>query len=188
MHSPQLMLVDAAGRAIDPRITAVLKKMLPRFRRWFPSLRDDVALIEVLERAAQGIARREQRLGPLEHLDGYAWVTLRTVAVSRLRLGPARIADRTMKSEGNDELIASATAPTHTAGFVEGRVLLKQVLAQMTPHERRILVLKEAGFSTAEIARQLHRSAVSVDTACSRARAKARRLVNRQIIAAPTRG
>ena len=178
MHSPQLMLVDAAGRAVDPRIAAVLKKLLPRVRRRFPSLGTDIALTEVLERAAQGIARREQRLGPLEHLEGYAWVTLRTVAVSKLRLGHSRLAALTTASDDSQAPSPAARTGIHTAGFVEDRVLLKQVLARMTPGERRMLLLKEAGFSTAEMAAQLRRSPVSIDTACSRARAKARRIVS----------
>ena len=42
--------------------------------------------------------RTQQRLGPLEHLEG-------TVAVLRLRLGPARLAERTVASEGGDALL-----------------------------------------------------------------------------------
>ena len=94
MHSRSVSLVNETGGPLDPRIERVLMKMLPRFRRQFPSFRDDVALVDVLEEAARRIAKREARIGPIAHLAGYAWVTLRTVATSKLRRGDARLMER----------------------------------------------------------------------------------------------
>ena len=188
---PRCRRADLAMREppTEPRATALratrgmrrdrLLRRTPVAPKIFHGVVDAVVLIEVIEKAAHGIARREQRLGPLEHLEGYAWVTLRTAAVSRLRRSAARLAERTMASEDGNALLGASRASTHTAQSVEQRVFLKQVLAMMTRHNRRILILKEAGFSTAEIARRLRRSPASIDTACSRARAQARRAAGR---------
>jgi alkylhydroperoxidase/carboxymuconolactone decarboxylase family protein YurZ len=80
VNSRNVSLVDETGGPLDPRIERVLMKMLPRFRRQFPSFLDEVALADVFEEAARRISRRETRLGTIAHLPGYAWVTLRTVA------------------------------------------------------------------------------------------------------------
>ena len=176
MHSRSVSLVDETGGPLDPRIERVLMKMLPRFRRQFPSFRDEVALVDVLEEAARRIARREARLGAIAHLPGYAWVTLRTVATSMLRRGDARIMERIVPSAEGAALLSVAGATSHTAADLERRVLHSQVLALLTPSERRVCALKAAGFSTQQIARSLRRSATSIDTLFSRAKAKARRL------------
>ena len=47
----QLILLDRAGTPFDPRISHVLVRLLPRLRRQFPQLIDEVTVTEVLERA-----------------------------------------------------------------------------------------------------------------------------------------
>ena len=176
MHAHNVSLVNETGGPLDPRIERVLMKMLPRFRRQFPSFRDEVALVEVLEEAAKRIARRERRRGAIAHLPGYAWVTMRTVATSRLRRGDARIMERIVPAAEGAALLSAAGATSHTAADLERSVLHRQVLAMLTPTERRICAMKTAGFSTQQIARRLRRSATSVDTLFSRAKVKVRRL------------
>jgi len=150
-------------------------KMLPRFRRQFPSFRDDVALVDVLEEAARRIVERESRIGPLAHLAGYAWVTLRTVATSKLRRGDARLMERIVPADEGAALLSMAGATSYTAADLERSVLYIQVLAMLRPSDRRICALKESGHSTQEIAQILGRSTTSVDTQFSRAKAKLRR-------------
>ena len=175
VHARNVSLVNETGGPLDPRIERVLMKMLPRFRRQFPSFRDDVALVDVLEEAARRIAKRESRIGPLAHLAGYAWVTLRTVATSKLRRGDARLMERIVPADEGAALLSTAGATSHTAADLERSVLHREVLAMLTPSERRVCALKAAGFSTQQIARSLRRSTTSVDTLVSRAKAKARR-------------
>lgn len=176
MHSRSVSLVNETGGPLDPRIERVLMKMLPRFRRQFPSIRDDVALVDVLEEAGRRIAKREARIGPIAHLAGYAWVTLRTVATSKLRRGDARLMERIVPADEGAALLSMAGATSHTAADLERGVLHREVLAMLTASERRVCALKAAGFSTQQIARSLRRSPASVDTLFSRAKAKARRL------------
>jgi hypothetical protein len=80
-----LGLLDSNGKPLAERIQRALAKLLPKVRRQFPSLRDDLALTEIIEEAGRRIASREERGGPIEQLHAYAWVTLRSVATSHLR-------------------------------------------------------------------------------------------------------
>lgn len=177
MHSGSLTLVDEHGRPLDPRLKCVLVKMLPRFRRQFPAVRDDVAVVEILEESARRIMRRERRLGAIENLAGYAWVTVRAVAASKLRRGDARLMGRILPSEESEALLSKVGATVYTATDIERSVLLEQVLTKLTPTERRVFTMKEAGYSTREIARIVGRSVTAVDTLFWRAKMKARRVV-----------
>src|SRR6266542_2388528 len=73
-HLQNLRLLDEHGKPLSARIEGVLTRLLPRFQRQFPALQDEVALTELLEEAGRRIANREERLGSIEKLHGYAWV------------------------------------------------------------------------------------------------------------------
>lgn len=57
-HLRKLPLIDGNGEPVDTRIEGVLSRLLPRLRREFPALQDDVVLAEVpMEEAARRIRR-----------------------------------------------------------------------------------------------------------------------------------
>ena len=72
----KLELLDENGKPMDSRIVATLRKLLSRFRRQFPTIRDEVEIVEVFERAGQGMARHERESGVLKKPFGYAWAAL----------------------------------------------------------------------------------------------------------------
>jgi RNA polymerase sigma factor (sigma-70 family) len=169
-------LVDERGRPLEPRIEQVLLRMRGRLKRQFPACRDELTIVTVLEEAARRLLRRERRLGPIENLHGYAWVTLRSVIASNLRRSDARLAERIVRPRNLETLLAARRATLHTAADLERRVLIFQVLAVLSPDERRVCTLKAAGYSTGEIARHVGRSIASIDALYFRAKARARRL------------
>jgi len=173
----QLILLDRAGTPFDPRISHVLLRLLPRLRRQFPQLIDEVTVTEVLERAGSRLVAKENQSGPIERLHGYAWVTLRSVAMSELRRGPARLSRRTLESEASHALLASARAESGTAEEIERGILLREVLGKLSREERLVCLWKRVGFSSQEIAKHQKRSVASVDTLFSRAKRKLRRLL-----------
>lgn len=174
-HSHDLLLIDRDGQRLDCHITRVLTRLLPRLRRHFPQLRDEVALTEVLERAGHRIAVREKRAGPIEKLQGYAWVTIRSVATSEMRRSSVRLMRKTLESEASHARLASVTAAFGTAEEVERNIFLREVLGKLSQEERLVCVWKKAGFSSQEIAKYLGRSVAAVDTLFSRAKQKLRR-------------
>lgn len=179
MEGGRIRLVGEHGGSLDPRIEAVLMQMRGKLQRRFPCCRDDITIVDVLEEAARRLVRRERRRGAIENLHGYAWVTLRSVMASKLRRADARLAGRLVSAHEAAHLLAARSATWDTAADLERGILLRQVLAALSPAERRVCSLKAAGYSAGEIARAVGRSRGSVDTLYSRAKAKARRLIAR---------
>lgn len=172
-----LGLLDSNGQPLATRIEGVLNSLLPRLRRQFPALQDEVALIEVMEEAGRRIVSREERGGPLERLHGYAWVTVRSVATSRMRRGSTRLIQKTLESETSQVVLASVRAVNGSAEEIERDILLREVLGKLSREERLVCVWKRAGFSSQEIAKHQKRSVAAVDTLFSRAKQKLRRLL-----------
>ena len=173
-HLRTIGLLDSDGQPFHPRIERVLIQLLPRLRREFPSLQDEVGIAEVMEEAGRRIRHREER-GPIERLHGYAWVTVRSIAMSRMRLGSAKLDQKTLDSEaGSARLLAAATS-RGTAAEVEQRILLGELLRTLSREERMICLWKKAGFSSQEIALHQHRTVVAIDTIFSRAKQKIRK-------------
>ena len=130
-----------------------------------------------MEEAGRRIALREKRSGPIEKLHAYAWVTLRSVATSRMRLGATQLLQRTLESDASEARLASSPAVIGSAEEIERGILLREVLAQLSPEERLICVWKKAGYSSHEIAQYQDRSVSAVDTLLCRARQKIRKLL-----------
>src|SRR5690554_8027524 len=84
-------LLDADGKPVDDRLTKVLNALLPRFRRRFPAIQDDVEITEVFEEAARRIAKRERASGRIEKLGGYGWKALESSGVSLQRRGSMQV-------------------------------------------------------------------------------------------------
>lgn len=176
-HMRALGLVDHNGKPLGERIERVLAGLLPKLRRQFPTLQDELVITEVMEEAGRRIADREERNGPLEHLHGYAWVTVRSVATSYLRRPATHLIRRTLESGASQTQIALASATYGSPEQVERRILVREALAALSAEERLVCSCKTAGFTSQEIARFQGRSVVAVDTLFSRAKAKLRRIL-----------
>ncbi|MGE3511088.1 MAG: sigma-70 family RNA polymerase sigma factor [Vicinamibacterales bacterium] len=173
-HMRALGLLDSNGKPLGDRIERVLAGLLPKLRRRFPNLQDEVAITEVMEEAGRRIASREARGGPIERLHGYAWVTVRSVATSHMRRPATRLIQHTLASEASQEHIALAPAQYGSPEQMERDILLREALDTLSHEERMICLWKKAGFSAQEIASALGRSVPSVDTLFSRAKLKIR--------------
>ena len=114
---------------------------------------------------------RERRGGPIANLHGFAWVTIRNVATSRL----ARTRTKVSLAEVTEPtLFAQLQAQDGSAERIERRILLKEVMSRLTPHERQICLWKHAGVPSAAIARRQGRQVSAVDAIYSRAKRKLR--------------
>lgn len=173
-HMRALGLLDSNGKPLGDRIEHVVIGLLPKLRRRFPTLQDEVALTEVMEEAGRRIANREERGGPLEHLHGYAWVTLRSVATSYLRRPSTRLINETLEPEASQARIAMVSATYGSAEEIERAILVREAMEALSEEERLVCAWKTAGFTALEIARFLGRSVVAVDTLFSRAKTKLR--------------
>jgi RNA polymerase sigma factor (sigma-70 family) len=185
-HLRALWLLDSTGKPLDGRIERVLAGLLPRMRRQFPRLQDEVVITEVLEEAARRIASREERGGPIEHLHGYAWVTVRSVASSYLRRPATRVIHNSVEGPDTDALIARTEAKDGSAEQIERNILLREALSALSAEERLVCVWKKAGFSSQEIAELQGRTAAAVDTLFCRAKQKVRETLGLEDRAAPT--
>lgn len=184
-HMRALGLLDSNGNPLDDRIERVVIGLLPKLRRRFPMLQDEVALTEVLEEAGRRIASREQRGGPIERIHGYAWVTVRSIAASYLRRPSTKLIQHTVDGAASDVLLAHASSDYGSAEQIERTILLKEALATLSDEERMVCVWKQAGFSSQEIARFQGRTVAAVDTLFCRAKQKVREVLGVEGRAAP---
>lgn len=173
-HMRALGLLDSNGKPLGDRIERVLAVLLPKLRRRFPNLQDEVAITEVMEEAGRRIISREARGGPIDRIHGYAWVTVRSVATSYLRRPATRLIQNTLEPEASQAHISMASADYGSAERVERDILLREALDMLSHEERMVCLWKKAGFSAQEIASTLGRSVPSVDTLFSRAKQKIR--------------
>src|SRR5687768_13357488 len=135
-------LLDSNGKPFGAHIEGVLGRLLSRLRREFPAIQDEVAQVEVLEEAGRRLAVREERTGPIERINGYAWVTIRSIAMSRLRQGSGRLLQRTIDAEASEAVLSRAAALEGSAEQIERSILLREVLGTLTPDERRVCLWK----------------------------------------------
>jgi RNA polymerase sigma factor (sigma-70 family) len=170
-----LGLLDSNGKPLAERIQRALTGLLPKVRRQFPTLRDELALAEVVEEAGRRIASREERGGPIEQLHAYAWVTLRNVATSHLRKPSTRLIRDTVGSKAGEIHLAGVQASLGSPEQIERDILMREVMERFSEEERVVFMWKTAGYSAPEIAKFQGRSVVAVDTLLSRAKQKLRR-------------
>lgn len=179
-HLRKLGLLDDHGQPFDARIESVLSRLLPRLRREFPAIQDEVAQVEVLEEAGRRLVVREERTGPIEKINGYAWVAIRSIAMSRLRQGQGRLLQRTLGADASEAVLSRVAALDGSAEQVERRILLREVLATLTPDEQRVCLWRFMGFSSQEIARRRGSTATAVDMLFFHAKEKIRRTIGVQ--------
>lgn len=186
-HLRTIGLLDSDGQPFRPHIERVLIQLLPRLRREFPLLQDEVSLAEVMEEAGRRIRHREER-GQIERLHGYAWVTVRSIATSRMRQGSAKLHQKTLDSDAGNARLLATPSSRGTAAEVEQTVLLRELLRTLSREERMICLWKKAGFSSQEIALHQRRTVVAIDTIFSRAKQKIRKALGIDDVAdAPAR-
>lgn len=173
-HRRTIWLLDSDGRPFHARIECVLSQLVTRLRREFPALQDEVTVTEVMEEAGRRIRAREERGGEVERLHGYAWVTVRSVATSRMRLGSMRLIQRSIEPDAAGAQLSASHGTMGTAEDIERRLLLRELLSKLSREERLVCLWKQAGFSSQDIADHRGRSVEAVDTMFSRAKHKLR--------------
>jgi RNA polymerase sigma factor (sigma-70 family) len=166
-----LMPVGGDGQPFARETERVLLELVPRLLRHFPCLQRDDVLIDVVEEAGRRIVRREGLKGPIDSLHGYAWVTLRSVALSHIRKSATRLRSQTLDSE---EGLSRVPARRATADQVEDGILWGQLLAKLSPLERQVCQWKRDGLSGREIASLRGGSPAAVDSLWLRIRKKLR--------------
>lgn len=179
-HLRKLGLLDGNGMPFDAHVEDALSRLLPRLRREFPALQDEVVQIQILEEAGRRIAHREENGGPIEKINGYAWVTVRSIAMSRLRQGSGQLLQRTLGSEASGAVLSRVSARDGSAEQIEQSVLLREILAPLTRDEQRVCLWKFMGFSSREIARRRGTTVNAVDLLFFHAKEKIRRTLGVQ--------
>ena len=178
---PKYTLLDENGNPLSPHVDDALTRLVPRLLRQFPALHDEPLLIGALENAGRKISNHERQSGPIEKIHAYAWVTLQNTAKSQLRHGRGRLAQKLLESDKNGVSLDALAARTGTADQIEQAILLREVLALLTPEERRVCMWKKGGFTSEEIAEYRGGTASAVHTLLSRARQKIRRLLGEKL-------
>jgi RNA polymerase sigma factor (sigma-70 family) len=165
--------VDHDRVSPDDVVEQALSALRPRLRRAFPIFTDDALETGILERASRQI-RRRQHDDVIANLQAYAWVTLRHVALSWLRSGVGKMAQRTV-SASKELTMPALMAVDGTPDQIETRVLANELLARLTPRERHLCQWRAAGFTSREIAAMRGTSPGAIDTSLSRIRHRLRR-------------
>jgi DNA-directed RNA polymerase specialized sigma24 family protein len=170
-------LVDESGQPLSSHVQQVLRDLAPRLQRYLPTITDEVLLTEILEEAGRKIRHHEESVGPIEKLHAYAWVTVKSVATSRMRRSSMRIAKATVELEDNDAAIGTLRASIGSAERIESDILLEQMLARMTPEEQMLCMWKKLGYSSRQIAREQGTSVERVNTFFFRLKRKIREIL-----------
>lgn len=156
-------LLDADGRPLDPRIQAVLRELVPRFRRRFLTLRDEVLITEIFEVAGRRIAEHKATFDSADNPQAFAFRILRTAALERLRHSSMRLERATFGSDAGQSVIDSQPSRYGTSEQIEAHILLDEHLARLTDQERELCMWKKWGHKSREIARELGTSPGYVD-------------------------
>ena len=170
-------LVDSKGHPFSDRIQAALFSLHPRFRRVYPSIRDEAVVSGLFEEVAERIVEREQCSGPLQRLHGFAWTALRNLAASRLRKSESKIECASVDPACGEWLLSGMPSARGTKTEIEFCVLMRELLAELTPRERKVALLKQAEFTSEEIAERLGVTCASVDQMYFRVRNKLRKVL-----------
>ena len=181
-----LTLVDENGQPFPERIEGALRNVMPRLLRCFPDLRDEVVVAEILEEAGRRIIRREIEVSPIEHLHGYAWVTARSIAVTKMRRSGMRIARATLDGEDSSAALNVLHSDFGSPERIESGIHYRETLQGLSTADRLLLIQKRFGFSSREIARDVGTTVAQVNTAFFRLKQKLLAARRGQESAAPT--
>lgn len=172
-----LMLTDENGNPLDERVTHALERVLARFRRRFPGLTDPAVVDELLETAGRQVLRYEARNGPVKHLYGFTWTVLQNITISYLRGADRQLARITVDSAVAGGDVARVPAKRGDAAEIEQALFYREVLEQLSEQERFVLIRRQSGFTSKEIAKALEISVGRVDQIMFRTRQKLKRLL-----------
>ena len=170
-------LLDRNGKPLEERLQKALTDLLPRFRRRFPDIQDEVEITEVFEEAARRIEKREGASGPIEKLRGYAWKALESIGVSAHRRTGMQVRWKRVESRTRDDIVSLLRAWDGSVEKIERDILLRELEVHLTGEEARVFHLKSLGFSSEEIAKLRGSSVNSVDKVMSRIKQKFRALM-----------
>lgn len=174
----KLGLLDENGQLFDDRVQEIFERLVHRFRRNFPRVRDEVDAQKIFEKAAHKLTEHEREAGhTLEHPYGYAWSTLWTVAIDETR--GTSIESHRIRAESSSafDLVASLPAPDGTPEQMDRQVLLNQFRARLTEEEELVFSGKLGGYSSRQIAAWRGCSPEAIDNMYSRIRKKLRAFV-----------
>jgi RNA polymerase sigma factor (sigma-70 family) len=173
-------LLNVRGNPLSERIESALRSLIPRFRRQYPNLQDELVVTSILEKAGQRIEQREQQSGPIEKLHAYAWVTVKNITVSWMRRSSNRSDLQRIDSETASAILERVPAEAGSPEQIEQAVLLRQAMAHLSEDEWRVCNLKMMGYSGEEIARERGSSTAAVNMVFSRATKKLRAFLTGQ--------
>ncbi len=173
----KLELLDEHGRPVDERTLGVLEKLQGKFRRHFRRIQDESVITTIFEKAAAMMARRERASGPLERPYGYAWRALQSIAISNLRGTSIELRRRQAQTHDGRDIVRRLEAMDGTPQQIERDILMKELMAQMTPDEVFVFAHKMAGHTSAAIAAKLGCAPSTVDVTIWRIRQKLRAFV-----------
>ena len=169
----KLGFLGADGKPLDERLSKVLNALLPRFRRRFPAIQDDVEVTEVVRggRAPhhQTRTQRPDRSRSLEAMPGRRW---RASACRCSDAASMQIRVNRVESRTGPDIVSQLRAWDGSVEEIERGILLRELEAHMTPEEAWIFHLKAFGFSSEEIAKLRGSSVNSVDKVMSRLKQK----------------
>jgi DNA-directed RNA polymerase specialized sigma24 family protein len=163
-HVAKSALVDENGQPFSARIERALRDVTPKLLRQFSSLRDEVVVVEILEEAGRKIVHHEQQFGPIDKLHGYAWVTVKSIATTRMRRSAMRVARATLDSEESHAALNGLSAEFGTPERMESSIRYRQALMHLTPEEQLLCTLKRFGYSSRQIAHQQGTTVTRVNT------------------------
>jgi RNA polymerase sigma factor (sigma-70 family) len=182
-------LLDADGRPLDPRIQAVLRDLVPRFRRRFLTLRDELLVTEIFEEAGRLIAEHKAAFDSAKNPRAYAFRILCTAALLRLRHSSMRLEKATFGSDAGQSVIESQPSRHGTPEQVEASILLQEYLEPLTDQERELCMWKKSGCTSREIGKKLGMSPGYVDNLFYRIKRKCEEAeASTKAAAASTRG
>lgn len=176
----KLILVDSDGQPASARLQEVFSSLRPAFQSRFPAIQDEVVRARLFETAAANVARHEAVRGRAESLRGLAWTALKRQALSFLNTKPAQIESRTLGTVEGLNHLARAVARDFTPERIENEILCKQIFSRLTEREREILLLKQAGFTNAEIGTRFGESPNTIATKLARLKADLQKTLGRR--------
>jgi RNA polymerase sigma factor (sigma-70 family) len=173
-------LLNVRGNPLSERIESALRSLIPRFRRQYPNLQDELVVTSIVEKAGQRIEQREQQSGPIEKLHAYAWVTVKNITASWMRRSSNRSELQRIDSEAGSAILERVPAEAGSPEQIEHAVLLREAMAHLSEDEWRVCNLKMMGYSGEEIARERGSSTAAVNMVFSRATKKLRAFLTGQ--------
>ena len=167
-------LLDKAGQPLNARVQRALHNVLPQLQKRFPSLADNLYVVEILEEAGRRIEDHERASGLVNNLDAFAWVTVQNVAKSKWQRSSTRLIRSTLPAQESQAVLEALPSQIGGADQIESDILFEEILAQLTLEEQLVCAGKKWGFSSREIAREQGMSVASVNSLFYRIKRKIR--------------